>query len=469
MSVLVKRVGETTFRFEHAEFGVELVLRNARQEDGHTYGDLYAYARMEQGAALEKLLVRPKANLTSSAGITSLGKSLLDRHPHYDWRTLLETVCVQLVEALDRRGIVTELSAMDPKEIEQPFLFRRFAPLGLVSAVIAHGGTGKSLTAGMLAISVATGMTVGPFEPLKRGPVLYADWENEADLHRRRLTRMCMGLGIAFPSDIIHYAARGKLAHAEAEMAEIAAERGVVLTILDSIGFAAGGNLNDNDVATQAVNVLKHLPGTKIMVAHVSKSAIDRPGSQGATGSVFFWNGPQASYSLVPSDQELDGSVVLTIFYDKANVSAKYTRPLGVRVQFEDPAGPISVEGMEIRGDSAGGERLAPQVRVRDALRYAGRTLTAENVCERLWPDSDVRDHLGEIRTILTALTRKGEVVQVGEKPPKYGLAAREEPAPAPAVSSIPEAPSDFVCWVCLGPATRYDPQGRECCDDHFE
>jgi len=58
-----RRFGESVFTFTDAPYGVELRLRNVRAEDGHVYADLFAYERY--GGDWAKVLVRPRANLTS--------------------------------------------------------------------------------------------------------------------------------------------------------------------------------------------------------------------------------------------------------------------------------------------------------------------------------------------------------------------------------------------------------------------
>lgn len=458
------RYGESTFIFRDDRHGLVMRIKNVRTDDGHVLGDLFA-SLVDDGAQ-RTLLTRPRVNLTSDRSIPGLMRSLeiagkaWGDLQSYDWRMLLERMCAVLVAQMDRKGTVTKLRAREDTELAQPMAFKGFVPAGLLSALVAHGGTGKSLTAGMLAVAITTGRQVGPFEPLIQGPVLYLDWENDHELHERRITRLCRGLGLGFPEGIIHYRAHGsKLSHAEADIVELAYQERVVATILDSIGFAAGGNLNESDVATGSINALKHVPGTKIMIAHVSKAAAMGLQTTTPSGNAFFWNGCQAVYDLRASDPALDGSLVLALHHNKANAGPRMVRPLGVHVAFDDPAGPITVEPVEIRGDSIGGEGLPLHMRVTDVLARGAATV------------GDIADALGlydrqgmdSVTRCLKDLRHRDRVVTLPGKPERWGLAA-------PGESSRPRVAEEGpdYCAICGGKPYKYDGEGQGWCRLHW-
>lgn len=463
-----QRFGETSFTFRDEESGVVLRLRNCRSDsDGYTFGDVHAYQEPENPDGRPRLiLMRPRVNFTSDRSLKPLAESLTKQFA-FPWFALLEKVCAVLVTQMDRKGVVTLLQPVDEAELAQPMLFRDIVPRGLLSGFVAHGGTGKSLCGVMMAIAIATGTRVGPFVPLQQGPVLYLDWENDHKLHARRITRLCNGLGIPFPplGSIVHYGARGKLSAAESEIVELAYEHETIVNILDSIGFAAGGNLNDNEVATQAVNVLKHVPGTSIMLAHVSKSSLIEPVPQkGPIGSTFFWNGPQAVYELKTTDPDPDGSQMFAIYQSKANVGKKLARPVGMQVIFEDPAGPITPLAMEIKGDGVGGEGLPLPVRVMDALAGIRERATAQQVADVL--SMGDKAGLESVTRTLRELREKGRVhrFEKGPKGDTWGIAADGEPPRSRSVSD-----PEFVCVKCGKQATGYSDAGLALCQGHLQ
>lgn len=459
------RYGEGTFLFRDDRIGLTMRLKNARQDDGHVLADMFAL--LFDGERDKTILVRPRSNFTSDRSIPGLVRSLehagkqWGNLAEFDWRMLLERMCAVLVAQMDRKGTVSVLKRRTGAELVQPMAFKGFAPAGLLSALVAHGGSGKSMTAAMIALAVRTGLKVGPFEPLIAGPVLYLDWENDHELHERRLTRICNGLGIDFPDGIIHYRAIGaRLTHAESDIVELAYEHEAVLTILDSIGFAAGGNLNESETATGAINALKHVPGTKIMIAHVNKAAAMGLSSSGMpSGNTFFWNGCQAVYDLRASDPAVDGSLVLAVHHNKANVGPKIVRPLGVKVMFDDPDGAITPEPLVIRGDGVGGEGMPLTMRVLDVLQRGA--LTAAEVGLALGLDD--RQGIDSISKELRNLRNRERVVMVGNgRPEKWGLVVKDQPR-----GPAPEGPE--WCPICGERAYKFDKEGQGWCRMHWQ
>ena len=460
-----RRRGQSTMEFRWTNYGTGLALRNLRQEDGHIYADLHAYVLDREANRYDRILVRPKVNITSGRSIGPTKKELVEAAGNAcDWSQFLESVVSILVDEMDTKGESTWLIPLERAQLAQPMLFRNFVPEGLVSGLQAHGGTGKSMTALLMTLAIATGQKIGPFEPLKQGVVLYIDWENQWDLHSRRLTRICHGLGMDFPRDrILHHRVFSDLRHAEAELIELAYEHGAVLSILDSIGFAAGGNLNDSEIATQSVNVMKHIPGTKLMIAHVSKSVVNGIEKSSATGSVFFWNGPQATYDLHVTEPEMDGSIILSVYQGKANVGAKLKRPLGVRVEFheDDSGGPIIPLEHEIKGHAAGGEGLPVGVRILDLLEVSG-ALTADEIVDALFGEEQGKARKDSVMATLRSLRAKGVVHSTGDG--RKGDSQKWSSQP-----NGQAAPNDtFACNRCGKPADGYDNAGRPVCGEHL-
>ena len=455
-----RRRGESTMEFIWVAKALGLALKNLKQDDGHTYADLHAF----QGKT--RLLVRPRANVTSDRSIPGLAKSLAGAAgTEVEWRTFLDSIVAILVDELDQKGTVTWLQPLPRQQLAQPMLFADFVPLGLLSGLVAHGGTGKSITGLLMMLAVTTGVQVGPFRPLRQGVCLYADWENQWELHARRLTRICDGLDVEFPlGRIIHYQPRGRLVNAEAELVDLAIENNVILTVFDSIAFAAGGNLNDAETATTAVNVLKHIPGTKIMIAHVSKAAVEN-GAKGPSNSVFFWNGPQAVYDLSATEPDPEGAIVLTISQSKANVGARLRRPLGVRVSFEDDdqGGPIRPLEYRVQGHLLGGETMSERQRILDLLESRnGEPIAAETMAEILYEQPD-KARVDSVRTVLRRLRVQG-VVDLQEGPKKAILWALVQPG-----GQEPSAVQDDErCGICRAtPIVAYSEFGDPRCVKH--
>lgn len=472
-----QRYGETTFVFRAPP--VVLRLRDVRTDEGHVLANVHAFEDAGDGQGETRFLARARVNLTSDRSLPGFVRACQSAYPGFmtpgdkrtkpptpaesRWPLLLDKVCAVLMEQMDSKGTRTRLTPVTGADVAQPMLFRGFVPANTVSGVLAHGGTGKSMLSLILSLAVASGQRIGPFEPLITGPVLYLDWENDARVHRRRLTRLCNGLGMPFPDNIIHYAARGKLTSAESDIVEMAYEEGAVFSVLDSIGFAAGGNLNDSETSTQAVNVLKHIPGTKLMVAHVSKIDSTAPGeAKTPIGSTFFWNGPQAVYELRTSEQEFGSVTIFAVSQNKANLGPKLRRPLGMKMEFCDPDGPITAIAHDIRGDEMGAEVLPLPLRIRDTLGREG-ALTTEELADKL----GIMDKTGveSMARILRDLRSKKVVAGL---PPEFGSKRADYRWALLAEGEATPADPSMRCYKCKAPADRYhEDTGAPSCAQH--
>jgi len=75
------------------------------------------------------------------------------------------------------------------------FWWDRYLPAGVVTLLGAHGGTGKSMIALMLAVCIALGLPLFGI-PTRRGRVVFFSGEDGAELVRYRLHWICQRLGV---------------------------------------------------------------------------------------------------------------------------------------------------------------------------------------------------------------------------------------------------------------------------------
>src|SRR5829696_1688092 len=127
------------------------------------------------------------------------------------------------------------------REFVIPDLIPRYHP----TTLYGWGGTAKSLIATLLAMSVAGGSKkFFDRDVTVNGPVLYVDFELDADEQHRRVTQLAAGLGIEVPEDLLYVSALGVRTHEAISFAlEVCEEHGAVLAVLDSLGPAMVGDM----------------------------------------------------------------------------------------------------------------------------------------------------------------------------------------------------------------------------------
>jgi hypothetical protein len=152
----------------------------------------------------------------------------------------------------------------------------RTLPSFMLSPYIVQGGGTiifgppermKTMTAMTMAIAIDAGVPY-PFQ-VTQAPVLYVNLERPADSMQRRLGDLNRALGLGPDRPLLMLNARGKsLADVEDGIAKAVEQEGVQVGFLDSISRAGYGDLIDNRVANQTIDILNGLFPSWVGIAH---------------------------------------------------------------------------------------------------------------------------------------------------------------------------------------------------------
>lgn len=149
---------------------------------------------------------------------------------------------------------------------------------GVLTLMIAAGGTGKSLLALHLAISVSL---CEPFlgHLTKQGRALYLEYELDPDIQQRNAALVAIGMGIAEDDprldDLVIYAPFNPLSTQAGidELAEVIQREDPVVVIIDSLTVAVTGNdVNSQKEMAPALHALSRLGRTVVALDHTSKA-----------------------------------------------------------------------------------------------------------------------------------------------------------------------------------------------------
>lgn len=221
------------------------------------------------------------------------------------------------------------------------FVIQDVVPQGFPAAIYGGGGKGKSYLAMLAAICVAAGI---PFlgKEVIQGNVTYLDYELDECEQQRRLAQIANGVRVDWNSieGRIHYCKPNTpIDLLVPHIIEENKRRNVKLTIVDSIRFAARGNLQDDEVASNLINQVCQL-GTVLLIAHQAKPQ-SKPGkisnddydydSKTIFGSVFLTNGCRSIWQV----QNKNG--ILTLTHKKCNFTNQQPN-IKARMQFAGDA-----------------------------------------------------------------------------------------------------------------------------------
>lgn len=321
------------FEFIWADRGIAATVKGLHRTRGHLRADV-KWSLVEDSA--RRQFYSSTLDLTRGPEKDRL-VTALDRHYDADWASMIELLCYHAEKDF---GSVDEIERLrtGPEHAEQiPLLFEPFIHEGFPFVFFGDPGTGKSLIGLLIAALASVNRRIPglDFAPVRECKALYIDYEsNKADL-QRRLSSLERGLG--FPlDDVIGYVfCTEPLADIATELRKQIARSQTTLLIVDSLGPAAGGDLNTSETALRFFSALRSLRCTSVVLAHTAKNA----GQEKRTiyGSTFFGanaRGIAEVRRLSTADKQ---SLALSIHHAKDNLTA-IQDPFGIRFRFEESA-----------------------------------------------------------------------------------------------------------------------------------
>jgi hypothetical protein len=288
------------------------------------------------------IAIHERVVLTDGYALYRVGQRLGDRIPApvsgaiWDWGRLLGEAAALVGKALRRTDEPVNLATLynTPVATEEPYLIERLLAAGVTNILYAPGGTGKSLLALRMAVSVAAGLSLMALRVTDKGPVLYLDWEDTQETMLRRYRAVCNGLSVPIHPDI-HYinmtkrVGNGPYERYHGDVTEWVEKIGARLVILDSTGLALNGATGDNmESAIRLFALLSTLPATVLLLDHVSGEDLRQSGAAKPYGSVYKINAARNVWEMKRLDQAGD---VVTLRHRKTNM-AGYHNDIGVQM-----------------------------------------------------------------------------------------------------------------------------------------
>lgn len=333
------------------------------------------------------------------------------------WAEWVEAICFATLRDWERGEPIQRLADV-PVSVTLPYLIAPLLPEGEITLLYGDGESGKSLLAMFVAVAVATGATLPHMQLCGTpAPVLYLDWETNAQIAARRLQRICNGFQIAVPTQIFYRRmARGLYDDLRSTKAE-ADRTNAALIIIDSIAPACGGSPSKEELIVPFFNAVRSLGRTALLISHISKMEAGLSGDKATPiGSIFSRNLARQTWLMRRADSDGDSrSIFVGIFHTKSNEERRL-RPFGLRFSFSENAtqiGSVAPEDVPALAD-----HLPGSVRVRALLSNGARTVQ-EIAADLNMAESTVRGLLARMPDAIV-VERGGS-----HKPSRWGLKAQ--------------------------------------------
>jgi hypothetical protein len=275
-----------------------------------------------------------------------------------------------------------------------------------------EGGVAKSLLALHLGLTVAAESRSNWMAfAVKTVPVLYLDFELDADEQHRRALALAAGMQLKVIPDDFYYLSVAMMRPQDAFDAAASECRrlGVELVIVDSVGFALDGDSeNARDVLgfySKCIQPLKDAGASPLLIDHQAKIIRgERYSDKQAFGSVYKTNAVRSSFQLRGS-HNVHGEITATFTHKKNNFGWKES-DFSLKVAFEE--GRTTVERLEAAIPNSDREPSKKE-RVFEAVEDLGGA-TAETV------EQKTGIALQTVRNSISALLAEGALVDTGEK-----------------------------------------------------
>jgi len=380
------------------------VMAERITDDG--YAELRFYSATESG---ESLLHTTRANLLATPTMNSLAKRLEKNSQDIPWTDILTFITGKTMEIVRRGEAVVEIWPSEDDDLAPSYLLEPILYENHPAIIFGDYSSLKSLVALVIGYTVqlpyhdnTLGLTTGKESTL----CLFLDYEDDPTNFRRRWGALGRGFGKGV-MPIFYRRMTGTLSDSVEQLQRIIHDKNIGLVIVDSLGPAARGNLNDPEPAIKYHAALRQLGITSLTLAHTSKDQFTRRKS--IFGSIFFTNLARSVWECKAEQETGEDEAVISLKHTKANLSRLHP-PLGYRFIFEDKA--IRLERTDLRDTSLSGE-LPLSFRIKDLLR--GGAMSVKDIAGELEANE------ASIKTIVNRMAKKGVTVKVGEA---WGLQA---------------------------------------------
>jgi hypothetical protein len=225
------------------------------------------------------------------------------------------------------------------REFIVPDLIPRHHP----TTLYGWGGTAKSLIAALLSMSVAGGREKFFDRDITvHGPVMYLDFELDADEQHRRVMQLATGMKMKIPEDLLYVSTLGVRTHEAVEFAlSVCEEHKVVMVVLDSLGPAMVGDMAAAKDVIEFHNCyiapFKAVGATPLLVDHQARQqAGEGYQSKGAFGSAYKEHLSRSLIQVEASDRSAElGTLNVRLRHKKTNFGT-LVDPFDVSLSFSD-------------------------------------------------------------------------------------------------------------------------------------
>jgi hypothetical protein len=285
----------------------------------------------------------------------ALVKALKFINKDIPWAVIVNQVAVQ---SLIRIRTGEEVIFLDNlHEIKRPeYLIHPLFVKNVPNIIYGDRGSAKSLFMSFVDLLLYLKWENNPFNLTipSEHKVLILDWENDSDVTKWQVRSLSLGIDVEYFSLAYLHCSRSlvkSLFHIQKKINEIGADT----IIMDSLGLAVGGNLNDSEPALSFFSALRQLPVTPLIIAHNAKDINNK--YKTVYGNVFYENLSRSIWEVSKYQEPNSNELTLSMYQRKSPPFASYNSPLGFKFVFDEYRTRVSICEPQEDKRGAGNER----------------------------------------------------------------------------------------------------------------
>jgi len=407
--------------------GLSIAIDKVRDSSGDTYGEVHAEYSGTFGQG--RVFAHRKVNLVGARTVSELSRIFMDKLDGTVQAGLFKPVISSAFEQIIDRTL-TEWRQGEPliEMADMPevgyvnYAIDPFLPVDDNAYIFGQGAAKKGFLAISMALHWASGKDMPGGIQVNNGgrpKVLYLDWEASATETARRMQWSARGMGIPVPAGVRYKRMFSPIVtHIDELKRQIKAED-IGLVVVDSMGPAAGGDINKADVAISASNAIRRLtPANRLIIAHITKG--ERGGdSKDASiiGSIFFDNLARSTWKIASEEISQDEYNV-GCFHVKVN-TGRNRGNVAFSLKFYESTKTVSWMSADIRDNPAAFSTIGGSIRERMLLSLKDGAKTRKDLAEML----DCRPEA--LRKVIEREARSSHPAFVSVDDKTIGLAAR--------------------------------------------
>jgi hypothetical protein len=310
--------------------------------------------------------------LTSSTSRNAFAKSLHARDADVDWDTIIEQMCVAVLDEYRSGNPPVVLDGNIDVEANIKWVIDPIIQQNNPTLIYGQGSAGKSWFGQFLAVMADEGTSKCGLnvEPSK---VLYLDWETDERELNSRVTMIRRGMKMEGGCKILYKRMSQGLSQDIETIRKMCIQNDITLVVCDSLGSACMGEPESAEVVLRTFSALRSLDVSSLVIDHTNKEGH-------LFGSVYKFNQARQIFHVKKSQSEDDNKIVIGLFHQKAN-NSPLMKPIGFTLTFSD--GGVNVERQDVR-DTELEVHLNMKDRIQNILRNKQNGMSITEIADEL-------------------------------------------------------------------------------------